>query len=152
MVAPVFYNGSEKIMNSRTSKIIAVIGIALLALLVALLAILVFQNSQRGDQSDKVTFNTEYQAVLLSNGLAYFGKIEQMGAHYLVMTDVYYVQTGVNQEKKERINILVKRGKEWHAPDRIIINRNHILSIEPVSPDSTVAKRIEDLTKQSNGN
>lgn len=139
-------------MNSQASKIIAIIGIALFALLVALLAILVFQNSQRGDQSDKVTFNTEYQAVLLTNDLAYFGKIEQMNARYLVMTDVYYVQTGVNQQTKEAVNILVKRGKEWHAPDRIIINRAHILFIEPVSPDSTVAKRIEDLKKQGSGN
>jgi len=139
-------------LNSRVSTIIAVIGIAFLALLVALLAILVFQNSQQGNQSGKVTFNTEYQAVLLSGDLAYFGKIEQTDARYLVMTDVYYVQTGVDQKTKKPINVLIKRGQEWHAPDHLIINRNHILFIEPVSPDSTVAKRIEDLKKQSNGN
>ncbi|MBC8232077.1 hypothetical protein H8E77_21225 [bacterium] len=55
---------------------------------------------------------------------------------------------GVNQQTKKTVNILVKRGQEWHAPDSIIINRNHILFIEPVRPDSAVVKQIKDLKTQ----
>ncbi len=38
--------------------------------------------------------------------------------------------------------------KEWHGPDRMILNATHILFIEPVSPDSQVAKLIEDAQKK----
>jgi hypothetical protein len=41
--------------------------------------------------------------------------------------------------------MLIKRGKEGHAPDRMIINAQQILFIEPVTPGSQVAKLIEEL-------
>jgi hypothetical protein len=132
-------------LNHRGSTMTTLIGMGLITLGVIFLAILVFRNPS---PEDKVSFHTPYQAVLLSNGWAYFGKIEQMGSRYLVMTDVYYVQSGVNPETKAVTSVLVKRGKEWHAPDRITLNLDHVLFIEPVGPDSTVAKLIEELKKK----
>lgn len=92
--------------------------------------------------------STQYQAVLLVNGQAYFGKIEKLGSPYVVLRDVHYVQSRVDPQTKATSNVLVKRGKEWHGPDRMILNAEHILLIEPVGPDSTVAKLIEELRKQ----
>ena len=85
---------------------------------------------------------TTYQAVLLDNGSVYFGKLQGAGADYPVLTEVYYVQSQVNQETKEVKNILIHRGNEWHAPDRMYLNARHIVLIEPVSPNSQVAKLI----------
>ena len=92
--------------------------------------------------------STPYHAVLLTNGQAYFGRIENLDAEYPVLRDVYYIQSRVNQETKQVANILVKRGSEWHGPDRMIINREHVLLIEPVKEDSQVAKLIAEQSKQ----
>jgi len=86
-----------------------------------------------------------YQAVLLDNGAVYFGRIEGLGTPYPVLRDVFYVQQGVNQQTREVTNVLVRRGQEWHAPNRMILNARHIVFIEPVGKDSRVAKLIEEL-------
>lgn len=88
-----------------------------------------------------------YQAVLLDNNSVYFGKVADLGSDYPVLTDVFYIQTTVNQETKQQNNILLKRGKEWHAPDKMVLNARHIIMIEPVTDGSTVAK----LIAQANG-
>jgi len=38
--------------------------------------------------------------------------------------------------------VLVKRGKELHGPDRMYINADQIVFVEPVGPDSKVAQLI----------
>jgi hypothetical protein len=89
----------------------------------------------------------KYYAVLLSNGSVYFGQLEGFGSPYPVLTDVYYVASNVNKDTKEVNNALVKRGKEWHGPDRMILNEKNIVFIEPVGLDSRVAKLIEESKK-----
>jgi len=90
---------------------------------------------------------TPYQAVLLSNGSAYFGKLEGLGTSFPILREVYYVQSTQDPETKKVSNILVKRGKEWHAPDHMVLNSSMIVLVEPVSPDSRVAKLIEEAQK-----
>jgi hypothetical protein len=89
-----------------------------------------------------------YYAVLLINGSVYFGKVEGLGSPYVVMRDVYYIQSSVNQETKETSNVLVKRGKELHGPDMMMINEKSILLVEPVGPESKVAQLIDEAHKK----
>jgi len=86
----------------------------------------------------------KYYAVLLANGSVYFGHLEGLTSDFPVLKDVYYVQSSKNAQTNEVNNVLVKRGKEWHGPDRMIINQKSIVFIEPVGVDSVVAKRIEE--------
>jgi hypothetical protein len=95
-----------------------------------------------------VKLSSEFQAVLLTNGQVLIGKLEGLGTPYPVLTDVYYVQTAVDAKTKQPKNLLVKRGMEWHAPDRTLINANHIVMVEPVGADSTVAKLIAEQKRQ----
>jgi hypothetical protein len=90
----------------------------------------------------EIKFDTTYQAVLLDNGSVYFGKLQGVGTDYPVLTDVYYVQSQANQETKEVRSILIRRGSEWHSPDRMVLNARHIVLMEPVGPNSQVAKLI----------
>jgi hypothetical protein len=85
-----------------------------------------------------------YYAVLLTNNSVYFGKLQGLGSAFPVLTDVYYVQSNVDQNTKEVHNTLVKRGKEWHAPDRMIISEKTIAFVEPVGDGSTVQKLISE--------
>jgi hypothetical protein len=43
-----------------------------------------------------------------------------------------------------RINILVKRGKEWHGPDSMILNEKSIVLVEPVGAGSKVDELINE--------
>jgi hypothetical protein len=89
-----------------------------------------------------IRFSTPYQAILLTNGSVYFGHLQGYGGRQPVMTDVYYVVTQTNPETKQTNNILVKRGKELHEPDRMYLNPSQIVLVEPVGPNSKVAQLI----------
>jgi hypothetical protein len=91
-----------------------------------------------------IAMTTPYQAVLLSNGSAYFGRLEGLGTPYPVLKEVYYVQSRPGQDPKQPVNVLVKRGKEWHAPDRMILNAAMIVFVEPVNPGSRVSQLIAE--------
>ena len=89
----------------------------------------------------------QFYAVLLNGGQVYFGKLEGLGTQYPVLTEVFYVQSRQDPDTKQVSNILVKRGKEWHAPDRMIINSSQIVLIEPVTSGSRVAQLIAEASK-----
>lgn len=99
-------------------------------------------------RTESLKFDTPYQAVLLTNGSVYFGKLENYGTKFPLLRDVYYVQTSTSPQTKQATNVLVKRGKELHGPDRMYLNPSQIVLVEPVGPDSKVAQLIaESKTK-----
>ena len=119
------------------------IGTAVLAIIVGFIA---------GDMWAKrsaspVKLDTPYQAVLLDSGQVYYGQIEGLESPFPVMRDVFYIQSQQNPQTKEVTNILIRRGKEWHGPDRTVLNARHIIMIEPVSSSSKVAQLISDAKK-----
>jgi small nuclear ribonucleoprotein (snRNP)-like protein len=99
-------------------------------------------------ESAAVAFTTPYQAVLLSNNSVYFGKLAGYGTSNPVLTDVYYIVSKTDPTTKEVQNILVKRGKELHGPDRMYLNPNSIVFVEPVGTDSKVAQLISEANQQ----
>jgi len=97
-----------------------------------------------------------YQAVFLVNNQVYFGKLSNENSQFPVLTDIYYLQ--VNQPiqpaqttkgqpapaANPAVN-LVKLGGELHGPtDEMRINRDQILLVENLRPDSNVTKAIEN--------
>lgn len=96
----------------------------------------------REEKGPEIT--TPYAAVLLDNNQVYFGKLANAGTAYPELTDVYYIQSSVNQETKAVSNILVRRGNEVHGPDRMFLNAHHIILIEPVGANSKVSQLIAD--------
>ena len=59
-----------------------------------------------------------------------------------VLTDVYYIVSQTNPGNKQVNNVLVKRGKELHEPDRMYLSPNQLLFVEPVGTNSKVAQLI----------
>ena len=95
-------------------------------------------------RSQTPAFETPHQAVLLSNGSVYFGKLDRLWTRFPVMSDVYYVQSVSNPDTQQKTNVLVKRGSELHAPNKMILNAENIVLIEPVSPGSRIAQLIAE--------
>ena len=118
--------------------------------LVVLLALLIVAGVAYGflSHGSEVAMTTPYQAVLLTNGSAYFGQLEGLGTDFPVLRNVFYVQSVKDPKTNAVSNILVKRGKEWHAPDRMILNSKMIVLVEPVSPSSRVASLIAQAKNQ----
>ena len=48
---------------------------------------------------------------------------------------------------KAKILMFIKRGNEWHSPDKMVLNARQILMVEPVTSGSRVANLIKELTK-----
>src|ERR1700687_2642892 len=97
-------------MDKSLSAGVMMIGIVI----AALIGVLVYQNAITHSAPE---LTTPYQAVFLTNGQAYFGRLEKAGTAFPVLRDVYVVRSQVNQETKQVIGTLIKRGQEPHAPD-----------------------------------
>jgi hypothetical protein len=112
--------------------------------LVLLFSVTVFSMVFLQGCDKKPSFSTPYQVVFLDNGQAYFGKIESVDTSYVLLTDIFFIQPQGTPEGKIAGMVLVKRGKEWHGPDRMYVNARHVVLIEPVAPDSRVAQLIKE--------
>ena len=128
-------------MGNALGVIVAFVGCIIAALLGMILV-------QQGTQHETPRISTPYQAVLLDNGLAYFGKLEHLDTDHPVLREVYSMHSQVNPETKQVTGTLVRRLREPHAPDMMILNRRHIVLVEPVRPESQLGKLIEDSRRQ----
>lgn len=93
--------------------------------------------------------DASYQAVFLTNGQIYFGKLSNKNKEWITLSDVFYLQKRQVLDG-EITNIpdlnLVKLGSELHGPEnQMEINREHILFIEQLSSDSQIITAIEQL-------
>jgi hypothetical protein len=106
--------------------------------------------------SNKVSFidQTKYQAVFLSNGQSYFGKVSNENENYVNLSDVYYLvqkqplqsQQDAGSEQvaaKAPEYSLVKLGKEMHGPISMAVSRSQILFIENLSDDSKLVQAVK---------
>lgn len=127
-----------KFTGEEMSKAVKVV----LVCLVAACATMGYEVMRMRRAMDPPAFTTTYQAVLLDNGQVYYGKLAGLGTRFPVMTDVYYILRTEDPKTKQIHNVLVKRGKELHAPTETVLNARHILMVEPVGPSSEVARLI----------
>ena len=94
--------------------------------------------------------SSKYQAVFLSNGQVYFGKIHDYYTDHPYLTNVYYIQAQNGQASTSTTSAgeanqqLVKLGGEIHAPENeMILNKQSILFVENLTNNGKVVKLIE---------
>ena len=91
---------------------------------------------------EPVAFTTPYQAVLMTNGVAYYGKLAGYGTPRPVLTDVYVIVTQTNPEQTSKGLFKLDKVEDLYQPDRMYLNPNQILGVEPVGTNSKVAQLI----------
>ena len=130
----------------RFELFIVVVGIALLLAAVSLwLATGNFTNSEAKQINTK-----EYQAVFLTNGQVYFGKINILNSKYISITHVFYIenQNSSSSSTSSTSNnyTLRKLGvSELHAPeDQMIINNEQVSFWENLKDSSQVVTKIKE--------
>jgi hypothetical protein len=80
-----------------------------------------------------------YQAVFLTNGSTYFGKLDQQGDEWFALSDVFYLTA--NEQSAPQ---LVKRGSEPQGPkEPMIIPRDQVLLIENLRDDGEIVTAIK---------
>lgn len=139
--------------------------LGLIVIVLVVLGVLFRDKLFKGSSSaNKMTATTTgkpsgYQAVFLSNGQVYFGKISSDEGNYVTLQDIYYLQvvqpplqgnqqgtaTGQPAAAAAQPQIsLVKLGNELHGPvDEMHISRAQILFYEDLKADGSVVKAID---------
>ena len=144
------HNGKHDMFTKWTrlgSGVLLVIG----ALLVATLAWLIYTTTPSSENS--YVDPTKLQAVFLNTGQVYFGNIQTLNQQYVVLTNVYYLQSNssssTTSSSTANQNVtLVKLGCELHMPyDRMIINNTEVTFWENLQPGGQVAKAVATYQK-----
>lgn len=125
----------------------------IVALLVA--AVVWFIYSSSPASQGKYVDSSKLQAVFLNTGQVYFGNIQAMNKDYLVLTNVYYLQSssnsGSSSSNSSNQNIsLVKLGCELHMPyDRMVVNTAQVTFWENLQTGGQVAKAVATFQQQN---
>ncbi len=100
---------------------------------------------------------SKYQAVFMSNGQIYFGKLSDFNDASLKITNIYYPQAQTTEEtstktdvQSEQSNIQLFRVTDGvHGPeDQMIITKSQVLYYENLKSDSKVTQLIEQNEKK----
>lgn len=96
----------------------------------------------------------KFQAVFLSNGQVYFGKINHIDESTMTLNDIYYLKSGTFKQDGTVSGTLAlaKLGKdEVHAPeDAMNIDRNNVEFWENLKNDGQITKAIIAFEKTQN--
>ena len=146
-------NGGSNGSGSR-KMLTALVGLVVLVVVVVGL-LFAWQAKNGGSTGATGVEKDKYQAVFMTNGQVYFGKLAKVDAGYTELTDVYYLQVQqsvqpgseeANAANNEQPQVsLTKLGNELHGPtDKMHISKDQILFWENLKDDSTVVKAIKD--------
>ncbi len=131
----------------RVEMFTVLLGVALLLVAVALYAGL----ASPGAESKQIN-SKEYQAVFLTNGQVYFGKLTDLNSKYLVLKNVFYIENNNPSSTTTTQNsnyTLRKLGTaELHLPeDKMVVNRDTVTFWENLKDTSQVVTKINEYYK-----
>lgn len=98
----------------------------------------------------------KYQAVFLSNGQVYFGKLTLVNSDYLQLASVYYLErqmtanSSASESETEQMptdnnfQLLKYSDVLYGSEDAMIISKSDIIRYENLRPDGVVARAIAD--------
>lgn len=144
--------------NSKLPWVILVLVVIILAGAGFLLRDKLFTSSSKDKTEAVMTKASGYQAVFLTNGQVYFGKLSDASSDYVTVKDIYYLQVTQpplqgSQQSQAQAQAqaqaqpqlsLVKLGNELHGPvDEMKINRTQILFYEDMKENAKVMEAIK---------
>ena len=137
------------------------IGVVLAVILIAIVAGGFWMwHKNSNDNADTSSINKgEYQALFLTNGQVYFGKLTQPDGQYVKLTDIYYLQTQAAQPSTSGNSSaaasaqqlsLAKLGNELHGPeDAMYVAKPQVLFWENLKSSGKVVQAIQQYQAQN---
>ena len=148
MAAPTVQSVAHK---SSAKKYIIIVAIIFLLLTIFGATCLFFYKNK---SVDLVGVNkNQYQALFLTNGQVYFGKLEKADSNTIKISDIYYLQVQQavqpkDDEKQQNETQLVKLGEELHGPeDQMFIDRDQVIFWENLKDNGKVVEAIKSYKK-----
>ena len=140
---PLRMRPSDRYARRRRRYLFLVVGLAS-GMVIGLLAGLMLAGAPRPPQAvaGGAAITTRYQAVTLTNGKVFVGRLEKLDSAFPVLSDILTLQSKPGEGGKAPVETLAPRGAD--EPDTMILNGDHILFIEPVRSDSRLGKLIEE--------
>lgn len=145
--------GSKKDLLSFGMRISTNVLLIIVALLIA--AVVWYIYASKPASQAKYVDSAKLQAVFLNTGQVYFGNVTSFNKDYLVLSNVYYLQSSNSNSSSSSSasnqNIsLVKLGCELHMPyDSMVINTTQVTFWENLKSDGQVAKAVATFQKQN---
>jgi hypothetical protein len=130
-------------------------GVLLVVVVLLVVAVLVALGFGGPKSEGSYVDSGKLQAVFLNTGQVYFGDIKSLNSKYLVLKNIYYLQTSNNGSTTSttaaNTNVsLVKLGCELHSPyDQMIINREQVTFWENLQDSGQVAKAVKTFEQQN---
>ena len=127
--------------------------VVVVALLIGLTTLFATGDATKNEY--KYVDSTKLQAVFLNTGQVYFGNIKSLNSNYLVLGNIFYLQTASSGTGSTATNAnsnvtLVKLGCELHEPyDQMVINADQVTFWENLSPKGQVAKAVATFKEQN---
>jgi cytoskeletal protein RodZ len=143
------------------AQIVLLVVVVVVVAAVTWWVVTVHNNSNTNSESSAVN-TSEYQAVFLTNGQVYFGKLKVVNPNYLKLTNIYYLQvqsTSSDTTSASQLSAstsgtsgnnvqLVKLGNELQGPENMMaINREQVLFWENLKPSGKVTQAIDTYLK-----
>jgi hypothetical protein len=103
--------------------------------------------------ADSAVKSKEYQALFLTNGQVYFGKLSHTDSSYVKLTNIYYLQVQQAVQPSSSASAaaanqqvsLAKLGGELHGPeDSMFVSRQQVLFWENLKTDGKVTQAIQN--------
>lgn len=136
----------------RAEVFTVLLGVALLLVAVALYAGVANPSSQ----SKQISKN-EYQAVFLTNGQVYFGKITEYNSKFLILKNIFYIENSTNTNtsnttQAQNANYTLRKlgTSELHLPeDEMVVNADTVTFWENLKDSSQVVTKIKEFYKSN---
>lgn len=143
----------------RNTKLVGwIIAISLIVLAIGAIGVIGYRLWSAQSITSGVDKN-KFQAVFLTNGQVYFGKIDQIYEDHIRLREIYYLQVqqtvqpttqpnDANKSSSENKNqqlSLAKLGSELHGPEDVMyINREQVLFRANLKDDGKVVQAIKN--------
>ena len=87
---------------------------------------------------------SSYQAVMMTNGIAYYGKIDSTYGKYITLSDVFYLQQSAGNPLA-----LIRFANETQGPQNMIyINKSQVSFLYNLDTTKELYKKIQELSAQ----
>jgi hypothetical protein len=129
------------IPRSALRRVLISLGVVVLIIVVALVAAAIVRATTSSNSLASAVNPNEYQAVFLTNGQVFFGRLTVPGNDYYYLHHVYYLSSRAGTKAGQGALTIQKLTRDVHGPeDLVILSRSQVLYVENLRPNGRAAQ------------
>jgi hypothetical protein len=122
-------------------RVLISLGVVVLMIVVALIFAAVVRATTASNPLASAVNQNRYQAVFLTNGQVFFGRLTVPGGDYYYLHHVYYLSSRAGTRPGQGSLTIQKLTNDIHGPeDLVVISRSQVLYVENLRPNGRAAQ------------